>query len=330
MVRRMLAVTLLSGLAGLTAFAQQDCPLAARWEPANPGNYTGGQPHKIDFVVIHTMEGSKQSAINWFKNPQAKASANFAVGFDGEIVQMVAEKDIAWHAGNWNYNTRAIGIEHEGWAGQNLWTEDQLAASARLTAYVCKKYGIPPDRQHIIGHKEVPTATHWDPGPHFNWDGYMARVQQILSGKTAKGGGAGGSGVSRGEREKLLTEAAEAEKKKDWVKAAELYKRVAFDSTQPDLAKRAREKLAVFEKDGAIAKALKAESEKQECRRWLGMARTYSVNGLHGKALDFFLKAVSLYPSGDHVAECRQKISEIEKRLRPEDREDESGRIATF
>ena len=29
---------------------------------------------------------------------------------------MVAEQDIAWHAGNWDYNTRAIGIEHEGYA----------------------------------------------------------------------------------------------------------------------------------------------------------------------------------------------------------------------
>ena len=42
-----------------------------------------------------------------------------------------------------------------------------------------KKYGIPADRQHIIGHNEVPDATHSDPGA-FPWEAYMQRVANHL------------------------------------------------------------------------------------------------------------------------------------------------------
>ncbi len=157
-----------------------DYPKAARWEPSHPGNYTASDSRKIDMVVIHTVEGTKTGCISWFKNPKSQATAHYVVGFDGEVVQMVREKDIAWHAGNWDYNVRAVGIEHEGHAGKNEWTEAQLKASSELTAYLCRKYGIPIDRRHIIGHKEVPKQDHWDPGPQFDWDNYMKLVIQTL------------------------------------------------------------------------------------------------------------------------------------------------------
>jgi hypothetical protein len=49
-------------------------------------------------------------------------------------------------------------------------------ASAALTRHICDKYGIPKDRTHIIGHNQVPGATHTDPGPHWNWTTYMSYV----------------------------------------------------------------------------------------------------------------------------------------------------------
>ena len=36
------------------------------------------------------------------------------------------EADIAWHAGNWTYNTRSIGIEHEGYVGESGWFTDAM------------------------------------------------------------------------------------------------------------------------------------------------------------------------------------------------------------
>ena len=322
-IRRGALIALFFGAAGV-ARAQQDCPLAKRWEPSDPGNYTASGPHHIDFVVIHTVEGTKTGCINWFKNPAAKATAQFVVGFDGEIVQMVAEHDIAWHAGNWGYNTRAIGIEHEGYAGQNLWTEDQLNASSTLTAYLCKKYGIPADRQHIIGHKDVPNQSHWDPGPQFDWDGYLGRVQQKLSGKAAAKASAGGP--SRQERQKLWDQAMDAEQKKAWAKATEALQRLAFDGRDPEFARRAKDKLAAYERDPAIAAVMKSEAAKRECQRWMSLGRTYAINGMPGLALPFFKKAVELYPKGGHIDECRQRISEIQQRLGPDGLETESGK----
>jgi len=49
-------------------------------------------------------------------------------------------------------------------------------ASAALTAEICKRYGIPRDRRHIIGHVEIPGARHTDPGRFWDWNRYMALV----------------------------------------------------------------------------------------------------------------------------------------------------------
>ena len=99
---------------------------------------------------------------------------------------MVLEKDVAWHAGNWDYNTRAIGIEHAGFAYQNLYTGKEYDASAHLIASICSRYGVPMDRTHVIGHYQVPDPNnpnlyggadhHTDPGPNWDWKGYMAEA----------------------------------------------------------------------------------------------------------------------------------------------------------
>src|SRR5438094_5673111 len=99
---------------------------------------------------------------------------------------MVLEKDVAWHAGNWDYNTRAIGIEHAGYASQNLYTYPEYDNSAMLSASICSRYGVPMDRTHVIGHYQVPDPDHpgqyggsdhhTDPGPNWNWTYYMSQA----------------------------------------------------------------------------------------------------------------------------------------------------------
>ena len=111
-------------------------------------------------------QGSYAGAISWFQNPSSNVSAHYVIrSSDGAITQMVREKDIAWHAGNWTYNTQSIGIEHEGWVSSCTWFTDAMyRASAALARNIALKYGIPMNRNHIIGHNEVPGATHTDPG----------------------------------------------------------------------------------------------------------------------------------------------------------------------
>ncbi|MFJ3864854.1 N-acetylmuramoyl-L-alanine amidase [Streptomyces nigra] len=113
-----------------------------------------------------------------FEAGRKKVSAHYVVrSSDGHISQCVRESDIAWHAGNWEENERSIGIEHEGWVDEpSYYTDVMYEASAKLTAAICARHGIPKDRAHIIGHHEVPGSDHTDPGPHWDWARYIRLV----------------------------------------------------------------------------------------------------------------------------------------------------------
>lgn len=151
------------------------------WRPASSSNYTASSrptSYSIDRVIIHVTQETYSDALAIFQNPQKQVSAHYVVrSADGHVAQCVREADIAWHAGNWDYNTHSIGIEHEGWVDQPAYFTDALyEQSARLTAAVCDRYGIAKDRAHIIGHEEVPGADHTDPGPHWDWVRYIKLV----------------------------------------------------------------------------------------------------------------------------------------------------------
>ncbi|MER5888236.1 peptidoglycan recognition family protein [Streptomyces sp. NPDC001941] len=151
------------------------------WIPASTSNYTvSDRPaaHPVQYVVIHVTQETFQDAMRIFQDPARQVSSHYMVASgDGYVGQFVREKDIAWHAGNWTYNTRSIGIEHEGWVDEPEWFTDVMyRQSALLTAAVCDRYGIPRTRAHVIGHSEVPGATHTDPGPLWDWTRYMKLV----------------------------------------------------------------------------------------------------------------------------------------------------------
>ncbi|QQE09970.1 N-acetylmuramoyl-L-alanine amidase [Planctomycetota bacterium] len=84
-------------------------------------NYQVGQKNVIDSIAIHTTEGSYRSAINWFNNSAANASAHYVIGKDGSATQMVDSWDTAWTT---NYiNRRSISFEMAGYASdQYQWT----------------------------------------------------------------------------------------------------------------------------------------------------------------------------------------------------------------
>jgi hypothetical protein len=163
----------------------------ATWVPAATSNYSvANRPrdYTVDMIIIHDIEGSYGSAIQLFQTTGNAASANYVVSYRGQVSQMVREKDIAWHAGNWDYNTRAIGIEHEGYAWTpGLYTTAEYNASAAIAASICSRWGVPLDRTHVIGHSQVPdpnnpnrfggSGHHTDPGPYWNWTYYMSRAQ---------------------------------------------------------------------------------------------------------------------------------------------------------
>ena len=199
------AVSILTlGIGSAAAATSAECPngLACQVVPAayqqnNPndpsdyGNYdlavrpTDGLG--IRFVVIHDTEVGYDDTIRLFQNPLAYVSAHYVVrSSDGQVTQMVPTEDVAWQAGNWWINTHSVGIENEGFALQGYqWYTPRLYRSlARLTKYLADRYDVPVDREHIIGHDQVPGTfgivnqrnMHWDPGPFFDWAQFMALV----------------------------------------------------------------------------------------------------------------------------------------------------------
>ncbi|RPF36459.1 N-acetylmuramoyl-L-alanine amidase [Streptomyces sp. TLI_185] len=159
----------------------------AQWLSASSANYRRADrpdDYSIDRVIIHVTQGGFASAVKAFQDPDHKAAAHYIVRQDGHITQMIRELDVAFHAGNREYNERSVGIEHEGFVERrSSFTDAMYASSARLTAGICKRYGIPVDREHIIGHVEVPGTDHTDPGRYWDWDRYMGLVR---SAKTTK------------------------------------------------------------------------------------------------------------------------------------------------
>ncbi|MEE1927283.1 N-acetylmuramoyl-L-alanine amidase [Streptomyces sp. TRM 70351] len=197
------------------AAASPECPrgISCAWVPAPYEEYRtpdGGTDYgnhdkadrprsqRIEYIVIHDVEGYWEGALSLVQDPRYVSWHYTLRSSDGHVAQHVPTKDVAWHAGNWFVNTKSVGLEHEGFltAPDAWYTEAMYRASARLVRYLAGRYGIPLDRQHIIGHDNVPGGTaahipgmHTDPGPYWDWSHYFDLLGAPLG--PAPEGGAG-------------------------------------------------------------------------------------------------------------------------------------------
>ncbi len=130
-------------------------------------NYTPGRfGYRPEAIVVHIAQGTLVGAYSWFNNKTSQASSHYMIGKNGEIWQFVNDNDTAWHAGginnpswallkgNVNPNFYTIGIEHEGFTGEG-WSEAMYKSSGELIGNLCKRFNIPIDRVHIIGHYQI-------------------------------------------------------------------------------------------------------------------------------------------------------------------------------
>jgi N-acetyl-anhydromuramyl-L-alanine amidase AmpD len=163
--------------------ATVDCTFLAA--AASNGQVAGrpGDGVQIKYIVLHDTESSYDAAIATFQTAGSGDSAHYVMrASDGAVTQMTHTKDIAFHAGNYWFNMHSIGIEHEGYAahGATWYSQTQYLATADLVKYLAAKFDIPLDREHIIGHDNVPgprdsylAGMHWDPGPYWDWTAFM-------------------------------------------------------------------------------------------------------------------------------------------------------------
>jgi PKD repeat protein/N-acetyl-anhydromuramyl-L-alanine amidase AmpD len=170
----------------------------AIWTPAPSCNYSSRSGTPISAITIHTIQGTYAGAISWAQNCASSVSYHYVLrSSDGQVTQMVAEANKAWHVGSENPYT--IGYEHEGYVSQNTWyTSAMYNASAALSRDICNSgYGINPLRTFfgaattgtnvignctkIKGHQHYPNQTHTDPGIYWNWELYYQLINNAPS-----------------------------------------------------------------------------------------------------------------------------------------------------
>lgn len=145
-------------------------------------NFTVGRRGRRPIAIVdHITAGLYPGCLDWLRNPASEGSAHYLVTRRGRVFQLVKDEDTAWHAGrvkkpNWslydgtNPNYATIGIEHEGQPNEPL-TSAQYEATLWLHRQLVLEWGIPVDRDHIIGHYRINSVDRSNcPGPKFPWD----------------------------------------------------------------------------------------------------------------------------------------------------------------
>ena len=145
----------------------------------NPKKRTSKQ---IKFIIFHyTGMKSESDALKRLTEIQSEVSCHYLIKNNGEIVKIVPDLYIAWHAGksSWkNYkslNQNSIGIEitnpgHE--YGYKNFTQKQITTLVKLSKFLIKKYKINP--KNILGHSDIAVLRKKDPGEKFPWE-YLAK-----------------------------------------------------------------------------------------------------------------------------------------------------------
>mgnify|MGYP000315393488 CR=1 FL=1 len=137
---------------------------------------------QIKFIIFHYTGMKKESqAINKLTNSKSKVSSHYLIKNNGEILTLVPDLYVAWHAGvsSWkNYksiNKYSIGIEisnpgHE--YSYKKFSKKQIKSILKLSTYLKKKYKIKSN--FFLGHSDIAPDRKKDPGEKFPWK-YLSR-----------------------------------------------------------------------------------------------------------------------------------------------------------
>ena len=140
------------------------------------------KPQEIKFIIFHYTGMKKEiDSINKLTNYTSKVSSHFFIKKNGEILTLVPELYMAWHAGvsNWknfkSINKNSIGIEISNPGHDNNYTKftsNQIKSVLNLSKYLIKKYKI--KYNFILGHSDIAPDRKKDPGEKFPWQ-YLSK-----------------------------------------------------------------------------------------------------------------------------------------------------------
>ena len=133
---------------------------------------------EIKFIIIHyTGMKSEKGALDRLTNIQSEVSSHYFIKNNGEIITLVPDLYIAWHAGksSWknfkSLNRHSIGIEISNPGHQfnyKKFSDKQIYSLIRLSKFLIKKYKISP--RNILGHSDIAPERKKDPGEKFPWE----------------------------------------------------------------------------------------------------------------------------------------------------------------
>ena len=118
---------------------------------------------QIKFVIFHyTGMKNEKKAIDRLTNSESKVSSHYFIKKNGEILNLVPELYISWHAGvsSWknfkSMNKYSIGIEISNPGHDNKYkkfSEKQIQSILKLSKYLLKKYRI--KMRYVLGHSDI-------------------------------------------------------------------------------------------------------------------------------------------------------------------------------
>ena len=140
------------------------------------------KPKEIKFIIYHYTGMKKEiEAIKKLTNSNSKVSSHYFIKKNGEILTLVPDLYIAWHAGvsSWknikSINRNSIGIEISN-SGHNFkytkFTKNQIRSVVKLSRYLINKYKI--KSKFILGHSDIAPDRKFDPGEKFPWQ-YLSK-----------------------------------------------------------------------------------------------------------------------------------------------------------
>ena len=138
----------------------------------------------INFIIIHyTGMQSEIESIKRLTNPKFQVSCHYIINRNGEVIQLVKDKNIAWHAGKskWkkfiNLNNKSIGIElvNKGHKfGYQSFSKKQITSLLKLCKKLKNKYKI--KKENFLGHSDIAPLRKIDPGEKFPWKNLASTI----------------------------------------------------------------------------------------------------------------------------------------------------------
>ncbi len=174
----------------------------------------GGRRMKPLYLVLHYTAGlSASSAVWWFLDARAKASAHLVLGRQGAATQLMAFDRSCWHAGvsAWQglegLNGHSIGIEivnagrlvkgpggrWQTWTGEPVPDDQVVVARHRNERQEAGWHAYAPEQiaavvaigaalheayrfRDVLGHEDIAPRRKVDPGPAFPLTAVAARI----------------------------------------------------------------------------------------------------------------------------------------------------------